>query len=80
VENIVAHLAHDDEKAKTQPIQKVLWAVQEVASPVSIGIVIIALVFLPLLTLEGLEGWQKSPKSSALWWKNRIAWLKGKFT
>ncbi len=56
VENIVEHLAHDDEKAKTPQRQKVLWAVQEVSSPVSIGIVIIALVFLPLLTLEGLEG------------------------
>ncbi|MDQ5769812.1 efflux RND transporter permease subunit [Thiothrix subterranea] len=61
VENIVAHLAHDDEKAKTPQRQKVLWAVQEVSSPVSIGIVIIALVFLPLLTLEGLEGKLFSP-------------------
>lgn len=56
VENIVAHLAHDDEKTNTPQIQKVLWAVQEVSSPVSIGILIIAIVFLPLLTLEGLEG------------------------
>ncbi|UOG93152.1 MAG: CusA/CzcA family heavy metal efflux RND transporter [Candidatus Thiothrix sulfatifontis] len=61
VENIVAHLAHDDENAKTPQRQKVLWAVQEVSSPVSIGIVIIALVFLPLLTLEGLEGKLFSP-------------------
>ncbi|SDZ73617.1 cobalt-zinc-cadmium resistance protein CzcA [Thiothrix caldifontis] len=61
VENIVAHLAHDDDKAKTPQRQKVLWAVQEVSSPVSIGIVIIALVFLPLLTLEGLEGKLFSP-------------------
>lgn len=56
IENIVEHLAHDDEKAKIPQRQKILWAVQEVSSPVSIGIVIIALVFLPLLTLEGLEG------------------------
>ncbi|UJS25714.1 efflux RND transporter permease subunit [Thiothrix winogradskyi] len=56
VENIVEHLVHDDEKAKIPQRQKILWAVQEVSSPVSIGIVIIALVFLPLLTLEGLEG------------------------
>lgn len=61
VENIVAHLTHDDERAKTPQRQKVLWAVQEVSSPVSIGIVIIALVFLPLLTLEGLEGKLFSP-------------------
>ncbi|MEZ5451650.1 MAG: CusA/CzcA family heavy metal efflux RND transporter [Thiothrix sp.] len=56
VENIVAHLAHDDEKAKTPQAQKVLWATQEVSAPVSSGILIIAIVFLPLLSLEGLEG------------------------
>lgn len=56
VENIVAHLAHDNDKAKTPQIQKILWAVQEVSAPVSSGILIIAIVFLPLLTLEGLEG------------------------
>lgn len=56
VENIVAHLAHDDLHAQTPPLQRVLWATQEVASPVSSGILIIAIVFLPLLTLEGLEG------------------------
>ena len=56
VENIVAHLAHDPENTEVRPIQRVLWAVQEVASPVSSGIVIIAIVFLPLLTLQGLEG------------------------
>ncbi|MBU0655644.1 MAG: CusA/CzcA family heavy metal efflux RND transporter [Gammaproteobacteria bacterium] len=56
VENIVAHLAHDDAKANTPQIQKVLWAVQEVSAPVSSGILIIAIVFLPLLSLEGLEG------------------------
>lgn len=56
VENIVAHLAHDDKKANTPQIQKILWAVQEVSAPVSSGILIIAIVFLPLLTLEGLEG------------------------
>ena len=56
VENVVAHLAHDPENTEVKPIQRVLWAVQEVASPVSSGIIIIAIVFLPLLTLEGLEG------------------------
>ena len=56
VENIVAHLAHDPENTEIRPVQRVLWAVQEVASPVASGIAIIAIVFLPLLTLEGLEG------------------------
>ncbi|HEY9099789.1 MAG TPA: CusA/CzcA family heavy metal efflux RND transporter [Thiobacillus sp.] len=56
VENVVSHLAHDPENTEEKPIQRVLWATQEVASPVTAGIVIIAIVFLPLLTLEGLEG------------------------
>ena len=56
VENVVAHLAHDPENTEVKPIQRVLWATQEVAGPVVSGIVIIAIVFLPLLSLEGLEG------------------------
>ncbi len=56
VENIVAHLAHDPKNSNETPLQRVLWATQEVASPVTSGIAIIAIVFLPLLTLEGLEG------------------------
>ncbi|MDP3421200.1 MAG: efflux RND transporter permease subunit, partial [Thiobacillus sp.] len=49
-------LAHDPENTSETPLQRVLWATQEVASPVTSGIAIIAIVFLPLLTLEGLEG------------------------
>jgi len=56
VENVVAHLAHDPEDTSETPLQRVLWATQEVARPVTSGIAIIAIVFLPLLTLQGLEG------------------------
>ena len=56
VENVVAHLAHDTAEPGEKPAQRVLWAVQEVAVPVASGMTIIAIVFLPLLTLEGLEG------------------------
>ena len=56
VENVVSHMAHDPEKTEEKPVQRVLWAVQEVSVPVASGIAIIAIVFLPLLTLEGLEG------------------------
>lgn len=55
VENVVDHLGHgggSDEKT----MRRVLTAVQEVASPVTSGMLIIAIVFLPLLSLEGLEG------------------------
>ncbi len=56
VENVVAHLAHDPESTRETPAQRVLWAVREVARPVASGVAIIAIVFLPLLTLQGLEG------------------------
>lgn len=55
VENISEHLA--DEKYKNESkLQVVQNAAKEVASPVFTGILIIIIVFLPLLTLEGLEG------------------------
>ncbi|MEO8755465.1 MAG: CusA/CzcA family heavy metal efflux RND transporter, partial [Casimicrobiaceae bacterium] len=54
VENIVSHLAHD---GVARPRLAVVYgAVREVAVPVATGIAIIVIVFLPLLTLEGLEG------------------------
>ena len=56
VENIEAHQvqAHDDVQRST--LHVIYRAVQEVALPVTSGIAIIAIVFLPLLTLQGLEG------------------------
>ncbi len=56
VENVVARLTPDAEERSRPVIQRVLHAVAEVSTPVSAGILIICLVFLPLLTLEGLEG------------------------
>ena len=56
VENIVQHLAHDPTEGKL-PRQHIIYrAVREVAVPVTSGILIIITVFLPLLTLQGLEG------------------------
>ncbi len=55
VENVVAHL--HDRSAEGRPRHEVvLEAVREVAVPTTAGIVIIALVFVPLLSLQGLEG------------------------
>lgn len=54
VENVVNRLAHDDGR---MPRLHLVWrATREVATPVSSGIVIICMVFLPLLSLQGLEG------------------------
>ncbi len=56
VENIVTHLAHEERNAQLSRLQLIHRAVHEVAVPVSSGILIIIIVFLPLLTLQGLEG------------------------
>lgn len=56
VENIITHLA-DKEKAQRLPRLHIIYrATKEVAVPVTSGTLIIIIVFLPLLTLQGLEG------------------------
>ncbi|MFZ5465865.1 MAG: efflux RND transporter permease subunit [Pseudomonadota bacterium] len=58
VENIVARLGQQDGRSLADTVRA---ATHEVAKPVSSGILIIAAVFLPLLTLQGLEGKLFSP-------------------
>ena len=55
VENVVERLS-DPRHASTSKLHNVFMASAEVAKPVASGLAIIAIVFLPLLTLEGLEG------------------------
>lgn len=64
VENIVSHLAHAPPQRSR--LQVVFDAVREVARPVTSGIVIIIIVFLPLLSLEGLEGKMFRPVALAI--------------
>lgn len=58
VENIVAHQEEDGQKTqgKLPKMHIIFRALREVSVPVISGILIIMTVFLPLLTLEGLEG------------------------
>lgn len=56
VENIVERMGHASDEDGPPRLNTVFRATSEVVVPVSAGIVIIALVFLPLLSLEGLEG------------------------
>lgn len=56
VENIVEHLAHTQAAEPPNKGTIILSAMREVTVPVTAGIVIIITVFLPLLTLQGLEG------------------------
>jgi cobalt-zinc-cadmium resistance protein CzcA len=56
VENAVEHLAHHSSENRLPKLHLIYRAAAEVAVPVASGIVIICLVFLPLLSLQGLEG------------------------
>lgn len=66
VENIVSQLAsqahgHQPQAARLPRLHIIYRAVREVSVPVTAGILIIITVFLPLLTLQGLEGKLFSP-------------------
>ena len=56
VENIVQHLGRNPAGGRLPRLHIVLRAVREVAAPVAAGVLIIVTVFLPLLTLQDLEG------------------------
>ena len=55
IENAVERLSQPESLGET-PATRLLAATGEVIVPVTAGIVIIALVFMPLLSLQGLEG------------------------
>jgi len=56
VENLITHLAHVEKAQRLPRLHVIYRATREVATPVVSGILIIIIVFLPLLTLQGLEG------------------------
>ncbi|MBM3736496.1 MAG: efflux RND transporter permease subunit [Acidobacteria bacterium] len=58
VENVFAQLSHNRDKPR---LRVVIDAVLEVGTPAVFGICIIILVFLPLMTLEGMEGKMFAP-------------------
>jgi len=58
VENVFSRLGHDKGADRNKIVYE---AVMEVATPVIFGIGIIILVFLPLMTLEGMEGKMFAP-------------------
>lgn len=66
VENVFAKLSHarhhgHEVTSEQGKLRVVLDAVSEVATPVLFGVTIIILVFLPLMTLEGMEGKMFAP-------------------
>ena len=56
VENIITQLADHGKNQRLPRLHLIYRATREVAVPVTSGILIIVIVFLPLLTLQGLEG------------------------
>jgi cobalt-zinc-cadmium resistance protein CzcA len=56
VENIITHLADKQKIQRLPRLHTIYRATKEVATPVTSGCLIIIIVFLPLLTLQGLEG------------------------
>ena len=66
VENIVSRLG-DQQLAETRPNLHIVYrAASEVATPLFAGVAIIMLVFLPLLTLQGLEGLLFAPVAKTI--------------
>lgn len=61
VENAVERLNHHAGNQRVPTLHHIFQATAEVAVPVASGIAIICLVFLPLLSLQGLEGKLFSP-------------------
>jgi len=61
VENIATHLGEPGQKDRLPRLHLIYRATKEVAVPVTSGIGIIVVVFLPLLSLQGLEGKLFSP-------------------
>lgn len=56
IENIVRRLSERKEGESTKVSQTILEAAREVAKPVFFAVLIIMIVYLPILTLQGVEG------------------------
>lgn len=56
VENITTHLAEHDRAGRLPRLHVIYRAMREVMAPVVSGSIIIGIVFVPLLSLQGLEG------------------------
>ena len=56
VENIINHLSDKEKNTRLPRLHIIYRATREVAIPVTSGTLIIIIVFLPLITLQGLEG------------------------
>jgi cobalt-zinc-cadmium resistance protein CzcA len=65
VENVYRHLADNHDPGRNR-LDVVLHAAKEVGRPILFGILIISVVFLPLMTLHGMEGKMFAPLAYTL--------------
>ena len=66
VENVYRHLGQNNKKNGKRKFDVILQATKEVGRPILFGIVIISVVFLPLMTLHGMEGKMFAPLAYTL--------------
>ena len=66
VENAYRHLAQQHDVSQESRLRVILHATKEVGRPILFGILIISVVFLPLLTLQGIEGKMFAPLAYTL--------------
>ena len=64
VENIRRHLAHRTEKGQKRRI--VAEALVEVARPVAFSVLVVAIILVPLFTLQGIEGKMFAPLAATM--------------
>lgn len=66
VENVYRHLAQNHGPTRKSTSEVILHATKEVGRPILFGILIISVVFLPLMTLQGMEGKMFAPLAYTL--------------
>ena len=66
VENVYRHLAQNQGATRKSKMEVILHATKEVGRPILFGILIISVVFLPLMTLHGMEGKMFAPLAYTL--------------
>ncbi|UVT16134.1 MAG: efflux RND transporter permease subunit [Nitrospira sp.] len=66
VENVYRHLAQTNGETGKSKVDVILRATKEVGRPILFGILIISVVFLPLMTLHGMEGKMFAPLAYTL--------------
>jgi cobalt-zinc-cadmium resistance protein CzcA len=66
VENVYRHLAQNGGATRKSTSEVILQATKEVGRPILFGILIISVVFLPLMTLQGMEGKMFAPLAYTL--------------